>query len=269
MSGVQSGDWQIFLRILSLKGELMVEVDAARMRIAMDSIELTCQEWEIFESLLDLNHKRILDLGCGSADYTCLIAQRGINRDVIGMEIDEIQHQKNTATIDFPTIEFINAGAQNIPLADDDCDVIFMFKSLHHVPTGLMRQALKEVYRVLKPGGYAYISEPVYAGDFNEILRLFHDEREVRLAAFNALTEVVDEGFFSLLTEQFFNLPMLFSNFDDFNDRVIRVTHTDHALSPNQYLEVKDKFNTYLNESGAAFSMPVRVDLLRKQLNTE
>ena len=36
---------------------------------------------------------------------------------------------------------------------------------------------------VLKPDGVAYISEPIYAGAFNDILKMFHDEREVRQAA--------------------------------------------------------------------------------------
>ena len=37
--------------------------------------------------------------------------------------------------------------------------------------------------RVLRPCGLVYISEPIYAGNFNDILRLFHDEQAVRLAA--------------------------------------------------------------------------------------
>jgi 2-methylisocitrate lyase-like PEP mutase family enzyme len=66
-----------------------------------------------------------------------------------------------------------------------------MFKSLHHVPVPLMDQALAEIRRVLKPGGLAYISEPVFAGEFNEVLRLFHDESIVRREAFSAIERAV------------------------------------------------------------------------------
>ena len=46
---------------------------------------------------------------------------------------------------------------------------------------------LGEIARVLKPGGVAYLSEPVYAVRFNDILKLFHDERVVREADFDAV----------------------------------------------------------------------------------
>lgn len=39
-----------------------------------------------------------------------------------------------------------------------------------------MDQALAEVARVLRPGGYLYVSEPVYAGPLNEIVCLYNDE---------------------------------------------------------------------------------------------
>lgn len=55
-------------------------------------------------------------------------------------------------------------------------------KSLYPVP--MEDRGLLGVHRVLKPGGLAYISEPVYAGGFNDIMRIFHNEKSVREAAF-------------------------------------------------------------------------------------
>ncbi len=66
-------------------------------------------------------------------------------------------------------------------------DLALMHKSLHHVPLTAMDQALAEVARVLRPGGYLYVSEPVYAGPLNEIVRLYNDEGVVRAAAQAAL----------------------------------------------------------------------------------
>jgi SAM-dependent methyltransferase len=62
-----------------------------------------------------------------------------------------------------------------------------MLKSLHHVPIPLMDRALAEVARVLRPGGHLYVSEPVYEGPFNDIVRLFNDEAVVRAAAQRAV----------------------------------------------------------------------------------
>lgn len=54
-----------------------------------------------------------------------------------------------------------------------------------------MAQALAEAARVLRPGGHLYVSEPVYAGPLNDVIGLFHDEREVRAAAQAALDEAL------------------------------------------------------------------------------
>ena len=39
------------------------------------------------------------------------------------------------------------AGAEDIPLGDESVDVVFMFKSLHHVPVDLMDQSMREIRR--------------------------------------------------------------------------------------------------------------------------
>lgn len=234
------------------------------MKIAAEKIELSCPETEIYHRMLTLDGKHILELGCGSAAITRDIATAGPDRKITALEVDEIAHEKNLRITDLPNVSFGLAGAQAIPLQDESVDVVFMFKSLHHVPVELMEQALREIRRVLKPAGLAYISEPVYAGEFNEILRLFHDERKVREAAFNAVKKAVDEGLFSLVEETFFNAPMQFESFADFENRIIGATHTEHRLDEELYKLVKQRFEAHVGDDGANFLMPVRVDLLQK-----
>ena len=214
--------------------------------------------------MLALDNKHILELGCGSAEITRNIATAGAGREITALEVDEIAHEKNLQISDLPNVTFAIAGAQEIPLADASVDVVFMFKSLHHVPLDLMDLSMREIKRVLKPGGLAYISEPVFAGDFNEILRLFHDEQKVREAAFNAVKKAVDAGLFSLVEETFFNSPMKFESFADFENKVLKVTHTNHALDEKVYELVKQRFEHHLSDDGAHFLMPIRVDLLRR-----
>ena len=234
------------------------------MQIESYNIERSCPESAVYERLLSLDRKHILELGCGNAAITREIATAGNERTITALEVDKIAHQQNLQITDLPNVTFGLAGAEDIPLADASVDVVFMFKSLHHVPMALMEQALYEIWRVLKPGGMAYISEPVYAGAFNEILRLFHDEREVREAAFNAVKQAVARGQFDLVEEVFFNSPMVFEHFDDFENRVIKVTHTEHKLDAACYQLVKDRFEGHVGANGAHFLVPIRVDLLRK-----
>jgi ubiquinone/menaquinone biosynthesis C-methylase UbiE len=234
------------------------------MKQSSIQITETCAEHEVYERLLALDGMDILELGCGTADITRQIATNGNNRRITATEVDRIQHEKNLLIDDLPNVEFVLAGSEAIPSDDETFDVVFLFKSLHHVPLELMEQALNEVHRVLKPGGLAYISEPLFQGDFNDILRLFHDEETVREAAFNTIKGVVNKKLFALQEEVFFNVPLLFEDFDQFDRLIINVTHNDHQLSPELYQKIRNEFALKMQPDGAKFLMPIRVDLLRK-----
>lgn len=236
------------------------------MQIAVEQIDVNCPEPEIYNRLLDLDDKHILELGCGSAEITRHIASNGSGRKITALEVDQVAHEKNLQIDDLPNVLFDLAGAEAIPLADASVDIVFMFKSLHHVPLDHMDQAMQEIHRVLKPGGLAYISEPVFAGEFNGVLRLFHDEQKVRQAAFETVKKAVDTGLFKLVDEVFFNSPMHFESFDVFENRIIGVSHTKHQLDDELYQKVKTAFEQHLGDDGAHFQMPIRVDLLQRPL---
>ena len=236
------------------------------MKIAEQHVDVSCPESEIYNRLLSLDGKHILELGCGSAEITRNIASTGNNRQLTALEVDQIAHEKNLQIGDLPNVTFGLAGAQAIPLPDASVDVVLMFKSLHHVPLELMEPSMHEIRRVLKPGGLLYISEPVFAGDFNEILRLFHDEQKVREAAFETMKKVVDDGLFDLVEEVFFNSPMKFADFAEFENNTIKATHSQHSLDENLYQQVKQRFEQHIGDDGAHFLMPIRVDLLQRPL---
>jgi hypothetical protein len=104
----------------------------------------------------------------------------------------------------------------------------------------------------------------VFAGELNEVFRLFHDEKAVREAAFAAIRQAVATGPLHLEKQLFFNTRSFFENFAQFDQRMIQVTHSNHRLAPDVYRRVKEKFETYLTPEGATFHPPQRVDLLRK-----
>ena len=234
------------------------------MQLAAERIDLTCAESDIYNRVLPLDHKHILELGCGGAEKTRDIATSGVGRRLTALEVDRIAHEKNLQITDLPNVNFMLAGAQAIPMADESVDIVMMFKSLHHVPAELMEPSIGEIRRVLKPGGLAYISEPVFAGEFNEILRLFNDEKIVRKAAFNTLKKAVDEGLFTLVEEIFFNTTRRYENFAEFEHRIIRATHSNYVLDDALYQQVKQHFERHMGTDGAYFLSPNRLDLLKK-----
>lgn len=234
------------------------------MKIADPAQTPLVNEIRLMLDELPFDGAKVLELGCGRAEKTRLLAETGRPREIVALEVDAIQHARNLETTDLPTVSFRHGGAEAIPADDNSVDIVLMFKSLHHVPVALMDQALSEIARVLKPGGLAWISEPVYAGDLNEVFKLFHDEQVVREAAFAALCRAVEGGKLLLEKELFFNTRSYFEGFEQFDSRMIRVTHTNHQLSPELYRQVREKFDSYMAAEGATFLNPQRVDLLRK-----
>lgn len=220
-------------------------------------------ERELIERL-PLTGARALELGCGTARQTRLLARSGKFVSILALEVDRVQHELNLQLDDLPSVLFGLGGAEEIPLADASVDAVFLFKSLHHVPLDLLGQAFVEIRRVLAPSGLVYISEPIFGGDYNEILRLFHNEQRVREEAFAATRAAVDAGLFALVSQTFFQAQVRYRNFAEFEEKVIHVTHTEHRLSPAVLAEVRARFEKHLTERGAEFLAPFRVDLLQK-----
>ncbi|HEX5804210.1 MAG TPA: class I SAM-dependent methyltransferase [Azospira sp.] len=234
------------------------------MKIADPTETTLVNEVKLMLDTLPFDGARVLELGCGKAEKTRTLAETGRVAGILALEVDAIQHARNLEVTDLPTVRFARGGAEAIPAADESFDIVIMFKSLHHVPVAQMDRALSEIARMLKPGGLAWISEPVFAGELNEIMRLFHDEQLVREAAFAAVCRAVADGRLALREERFFNTRSQFDSFEQFDARMIRVTHSNHSLSPELYRAVREKFAAHLTPAGATFYNPQRVDLLQK-----
>ena len=231
--------------------------------MTLPATRLVTDEADFFQEVIPVRSARVVELGCGKAAFARSLLQRGIASSVDAFEVDAAQHAANLAAPPVAGLRFGMAGAQAIPLPDDSCDVAVMLKSLHHVPMDLLDGSLAEIARVLVPGGWLYVSEPVYAGDFNDIVKLFHDEGEVRAAAYAALRRAADTGVLRWERELFFDTPLHFRDFDDFVDRIVRVTHSDIELPAAVAADVRRRFERFQRPDGAHFVRQMRINLLR------
>ncbi|MDH5538010.1 MAG: class I SAM-dependent methyltransferase [Rhizobacter sp.] len=221
-------------------------------------------ELDLLAELVPLSGQDIIELGCGAAALARDLLARHPDGRVTALEVDERQHAKNLAAPQ-PGLQFIAAGAQAIPLADASFDLALMLKSLHHVPQPLMAQALAEAARVLRPGGHLYVSEPVYAGPFNDLVKLFNDEGVVRAAAQAAVDEALHNGAWQAQAERRFETTVQFRDFADFEQRLMRPTFADHHLDEAKLAEVRAAFEPHRTAYGARFTRPMHVRLLRRQ----
>lgn len=222
------------------------------------------EELDWLKSLVDLaQHPRVVELGCGAAELSRKLLNQFPGTQVVALEVDERQHAKNLLN-PMMGLQFVHAGAQSIPYLAEQFDLALMLKSLHHVPLNQIDQALSEVHRVLRPGGLLYVSEPVFAGALNEVMRLFHDEELVRAAALRAVQAAVRSGAWEQLSETAFETPVHYRDFAEFEQRMIGVTYLTHRLDATTLQAVRARFEPHMSADGAHFVRPMRVNLLRK-----
>ena len=140
-----------------------------------------------------------------------------------------------------------------------------LLNTLHHVPRPLMAQALAEAARVLRPQGLLYVSEPVYAGPLNDIVKLFNEEREVRAAAQAALDAALQAGAWDELADLRFETPVHFPDFASFEARMMRPTFADHRIDDAKLAQVRAAFEPHCGADGARFVRPMVARLLRRR----
>lgn len=227
-------------------------------------LPLVDDELAVLNSLVPLQQLNIIELGCGNARMARSLLQRHPDCRVTGLEVDERQHAKNLARPQ-DGLQFIAAGAEAIPFADGSFDLALMLKSLHHVPLPAMARALDEVARVLRPGGHLYVSEPIYDGALNEVIRLFNDEGTVRAAAQAAVDTALRTAKWEQVAERRFDMPVQFRDFAEFENRMMRPTFADHKLDDAKIAAVHAAFAPHCGPEGARFTRPMHVRLLRRR----
>lgn len=98
---------------------------------------------------------RALDVCCGTADWTIALAQAvGTEGEVKGLDFSASMLASAKPKVDkFPSIELIQGNAMELPFPDNSFDYVTIGFGLRNVPD--YEQVLKELHRVLKPGGMA------------------------------------------------------------------------------------------------------------------
>ncbi len=115
----------------------------------------------------------VIDLGSGAGN-DCFIARAitGESGKVIGIDFTERMIEKareNAEKLGFNNVEFRLGDIENMPVSANVADVVVSNCVLNLVPNKF--NVLKDVYRVLKPGGHFSISDIVLEGELPAKLR--------------------------------------------------------------------------------------------------
>ena len=216
-------------------------------------------DYAVLDRVVGVSGLSLLDIGCGAGELTRELAARGA-KSVIGVEPDPIQAAKNRAAEPLPRVIFREGEAEALDDADGSIDGVFFKYSLHHVPLGHMDEALGEAIRVLRPGGgFLYVIEPVMAGAYSELSRLFHDETGVRLSAYEALARIAAPRF-ARRREIHYRGWKEYADFDEFLEGRLGHTYNDNKRQTVDTPAVRALFETGRNGDGYRFQYRLRVN---------
>ncbi|OGH65448.1 MAG: hypothetical protein A3J66_02390 [Candidatus Magasanikbacteria bacterium RIFCSPHIGHO2_02_FULL_47_14] len=103
----------------------------------------------------------VVDIGCGTGVFLEMLKRKYPRVSCIGVDPDAkalsiAQRRLKRAGL---AVELNQAFAQSLPLGDHSVDLCVSTLAFHHMPNEVKRQAMKEIYRVLKPGGHVVIAD--------------------------------------------------------------------------------------------------------------
>jgi ubiquinone/menaquinone biosynthesis C-methylase UbiE len=117
------------------------------------------------------NQPYCLEVGCGQGALAQLLAER-YGAQVIASDYDPAQvalAQKRLADLG-ASVEFRVVDARAIPFDDAEFDALFSFGVLHHI-LGRWREAVAEIARVLKPGGWFVFTDLIATPRAGRLMR--------------------------------------------------------------------------------------------------
>lgn len=125
----------------------------------------------------------LLEIGCGEGRGVELLAPK-VDAYTAVDKIDEVVDALSSK---FKESNFIQANIPPLPFEDDCFDSIVSFQVIEHIEDD--SEYLKEIHRILKPGGKAYISTP------NIKLTLSRNPWHIREYTASELTELSQKYF--------------------------------------------------------------------------
>ncbi len=212
------------------------------------------------DRLVEVSGRTIVDVGCGDGTLARALRERGA--DVVAIEPEPEQAERNEHELACDGIRFYRAGAEDIPLSDSCADGVIFSKSLHHVPIELMNTAIDEAIRILRPDGFLYILEPEVRGSYTELVKPFHDETIERAAAQDVVANRAESAF-SESGEYSFYYNSYYDDFEEFIETVVSRRYNDIRREQVDTDDIRRMFHAGRRDERFVFDQPMCLNLLR------
>ena len=98
--------------------------------------------------------KVLLNVGAWTGPYEVLI--NGLAKRITAVDIEE--KALKVLKKNLPNVKTVVASAHALPFRPNSFDVVTFWAVIEHIPIGYELTSLKEIHRVLKPGGYVFLT---------------------------------------------------------------------------------------------------------------
>lgn len=140
---------------------------------------------------------KVLDLCCGSGQTTQFLVLR--SQQVTGLDASPKSIRR--AQHNVPEANYVEGWAEELPFADQEFDVVHTSVALHEMQPDQLQKILREVYRVLRPGGYFALidlhkpTNPIFWPGLATFMWLFETETAWKLINSNLPQLLEQVGF--------------------------------------------------------------------------
>lgn len=110
-------------------------------------------------TLADFERPRVLEVGAGTGAFSGAVLRECNSLDWVGCDVSPkcVDIARSRFSSKYPNAHFVVADCLRLEFADESYDFVCGCSILHHLP---IREMLREIHRVLRPGGGIWFSEP-------------------------------------------------------------------------------------------------------------
>jgi SAM-dependent methyltransferase len=122
---------------------------------------------ELFDTIKEFRGKKILEIAPGFGRITQFLSI--LASELIVIDLNPLCIQKTKEKMGHHVLAYlVNDGKSLKGVRDNSQDLVFSFDSFVHMHANVSEEYVKEIYRVLKPGGHAFIHHSwIYQGSDN------------------------------------------------------------------------------------------------------
>ncbi len=106
----------------------------------------------------EMGFVNFLDLGCGLGRHSFQFASAGFSVYSLDLSVEAVEFVREKASEKNLSIQAFNGDMTDMPFEDDHIDCLLAFHVLSHTDTPGMQKVIREIERVVKPGGEVFIT---------------------------------------------------------------------------------------------------------------